>query len=111
MPQPRHLRSAPITEALVDVRIKLPPAVDLPALEKLHHEVARDYPKKDTMKFAQMHLSLGETASGKLHQNDLGYRFTSATGQHIVQFRLSADLAGGVARGGVQCPDSFSRDV
>ena len=41
-----HLRNAPIVEALVDIRVKLPPDVDVIKLESIGGLISNQYPKK-----------------------------------------------------------------
>jgi len=46
MVAPRHLDKAPITEALVDIRVKLGPETDLSTLQSVCALVAKEYPEK-----------------------------------------------------------------
>ena len=47
MPKPRHLRNAPITEAIVDVAVKLAPEVGLQTLEGIHEDIREGRCRKD----------------------------------------------------------------
>ena len=46
MSQHPHLNNAPITEALIDIRVQQSKDFDLDKLEDLHNEISSDYPKK-----------------------------------------------------------------
>lgn len=82
----------PITEALLDIRCKLPPEVSLDNLATLHEAIRDRYPNKRTRMSWQARVEIrppGEAqvvapSSGKPD----GYHFLSADGKRIVQARL-----------------------
>lgn len=82
---------APITEALLDIRVRLPDKIGLDELEGLHTQIQDAYPNK-----RQRHRFHGELrvegrnapALGAVSGGALGYVFSDAGGQRIVQARL-----------------------
>src|SRR5881409_174705 len=86
----RHLRNAPITEALIDFRAKLPagfrPEGFRPAAEKLRQQlpiVEEMRSMEAVLEVKQGAISTSETSRSELR----GYIFRSADGVNIAQFR------------------------
>ena len=51
MARNRNLKTAPITEALIDIRVKLPSELGLPKLDFIHSFFEKEYPiKKERIK-------------------------------------------------------------
>ena len=65
--------NAPITEAVIDIRVELPASVNLDDLERLHDQVSERYPAK-----------VKRTAS----QTQVGFAFHTADDRQICQFRM-----------------------
>lgn len=91
MSQVTRFPNAPITEALLDIRAKLPSEVSLAKLATFHDSVREQYPAKQERVRWQggIHFEPGgipeiRPASG----GPDGYRFTSTDGKQIVQARL-----------------------
>lgn len=91
MIEPRHLPNAPIKEALIDFSVTLPQAVGLDALEDLYVSVTKDYPTKKTLHHSQIGLHLEKDLAPRptLDHNVIGYRYESADGARIAQFRTN----------------------
>lgn len=82
---------APLTEALVDIRVQLPDTVTLETLETLHDRIQRDYPKKNARRKWQGQVQFKENGEPIATSKDLGvdgYFFTSEDHKQVVQFRL-----------------------
>lgn len=86
-----HLENAPIVEAIVDVRVKLPPDIDIIKLESIEKLIFKQYPKKKKRirfegKFdvREGKLPLHEGTPARVD----GYIYTSEDEKHIVQARL-----------------------
>lgn len=86
-----NISKPPIREALVDIRFNFGNnKPDYRVFEKLHDQIKADFPKKQVLKWGQFSLDMKadnknpviETSSG-----ENGYRFDSADGTRIVQFR------------------------
>lgn len=87
---PEVFPKAPITEALIDIRVKLPGSVSLVDLEKLHDHIRDEYPDK---KARTMWEGTFETRNEKdpLQKAQFridGYALTSPDGRQVVQYRL-----------------------
>jgi uncharacterized protein (TIGR04255 family) len=82
---------APITEALIDIRVQLPDTVTLENLEAPHSLIQSDYPKKKTRRKWQGEVQFKEDSAPVATSKDLGidgYFFTSEDDKQVVQFRL-----------------------
>lgn len=81
----------PITEALLDIRCKLPPEVHLSSLAILHDAIRDRYPNKRERKSFEANIQINPEGQMEVlappGQPD-GYLFTSADGRQIVQARL-----------------------
>lgn len=86
-----HLPRAPITEALIDLRVDLPEDISLERLGTMHEEVSADYPnKRDRIEHhAALRLTRSEGAQ-LAHQSYKvnGFVFESVDGTQVVQARL-----------------------
>ena len=91
MPAPRHLANAPITEAILDLRVKLPTDLGVEKLKAARDRVARGYPKLTERRRVEGHVRF---SAGKppdqvaLDKGPDGYLFASTDGKQVVQFRL-----------------------
>jgi len=81
---PRYLR-APITEALIDLRVELPPKVAISDLERLESQLP-DYPKKFPHIEISMAVEPGKTTNTQMLQ---GYLFRNTDDKQIVQYRMN----------------------
>ena len=88
-----HLRNAPITEAVVELRISPRgplPRTDIGQLSSLPREHAERYPRSLPVHTAKFGFSVQEGQPTVAQPQDLGvyaYRFESADGKQIVLFR------------------------
>jgi uncharacterized protein (TIGR04255 family) len=83
-----HYENAPITEALIDIRVDLPASVtQLQALESVHDQVKSKYPgkKKGIQVFGQ--FSGGDAVGASASQTLTGFAFNSDDGKQIIQSR------------------------
>ena len=86
-----HLENAPIVEALVDIRVKLPPEVDIIKLESIEKLISTQYPKKK--KRIKLEGTFGVREGEHPEHKDTpaqvdGYIYASEDEKHIVQTRL-----------------------
>ncbi len=81
---------APITEALIDIRVQLPGNVSLADLENLHTQIKHEYPDKKTRSRWEGTVELkSEKEPLKTTQYQIdGYLFTTSDGKQVVQYRL-----------------------
>jgi uncharacterized protein (TIGR04255 family) len=83
-----HYENAPISEALIDIRVNFPNALSLEALEALHASIKDDYPRKEKRFYVEGQFSMGEAVGAVATRTQIGYAFSSADGKQIVQARL-----------------------
>ena len=91
MSRSEHLRKAPITEALIDIRATLPAHIKLRDLEKVCGELSDRYPNCRERRSFKGRLSFGEASPPALSvecEGPDGYLMTSKDGLQIVQARL-----------------------
>jgi uncharacterized protein (TIGR04255 family) len=87
----RHLQNAPIREAIIDLRVKLPSGITHEKLATLQESIKDQYPGKKYRRESQFAIKIkeGEPVKGVLkNEGVLGYLFLSADNTQIVQFRL-----------------------
>ncbi|MBI4589263.1 MAG: TIGR04255 family protein [Candidatus Rokubacteria bacterium] len=82
--------NAPITEALLDVRIKLPSFVDLSRLATFQDAVEDRYPQRRERSSWQAGFQIKDGSVEVMRPSGRpdGYLFTSADGRQMVQARL-----------------------
>jgi len=91
MPNPRHLSNAPITEALIDIRVKLPTELGVETLNSIHNSIVTKYPKRRERKQWKGRIELKEGEIPKqlgAFKGIDGYLFTSEDDKQTVQVRL-----------------------
>lgn len=87
----RHLEKAPITEAIIDLRVILPSNFDAQEFSKLSEEIAARYPKKEPRKLftGSFGVQEGKPFIGPTEDKGIqGYFYKSEDERNIVQFRL-----------------------
>lgn len=90
MAQYRHLKNAPINEALIDLRVKLPEdkrKVDL--LEKMHDQIKDRFPEKKQQIEHRLEFHSGPPTTEKKTTDHVGYRFASEDGLWVVQATIN----------------------
>jgi uncharacterized protein (TIGR04255 family) len=84
-----HYSRSPLTEAVIDIRAKLPDDVSLDVLAKAQSELETDYPSRRDQIFLEGELSLDPDAPPAIgSRTQLGYIFSSDDGRHVFQARL-----------------------
>ena len=87
----RHLNNAPITEAILDIRLKLPTNVKSSTFLSLHPQIAQRYPGKQERRRweGQIVIAGSQAPKTKSTVGEVdGYLFRSADDKQIIQFRL-----------------------
>ncbi len=84
------LKNAPITEALIDIRVKLPSTTDVKAIDSLFEKIKNRYPVRQEHRVSEFSFQLkpGEDPVKAAKQRVNGYRYVSADQKQIVQARL-----------------------
>lgn len=84
------LSKAPIREALIDLRVKLPSDCDVKRIDSLYEKVNEKYPEKREQRQSQLHFEL--KPSSELVQSVplkiTGYHYVSKNKDEIFQARL-----------------------
>jgi uncharacterized protein (TIGR04255 family) len=83
-----HYENAPITEALIDIRVELPATTKgLQALESVHDRVKDRYPGKSKRIYLSGQFSAGDEVGASASQTPMGFAFNSEDGKPIFQAR------------------------
>ena len=84
----RLYSKAPIIEAIIELRVKLPEGVNLTRLEQCGIEESQAYPNKKQTTVAMSQMELGESFSTSTSTKQLGFIFKSADEKQVFQARL-----------------------
>jgi uncharacterized protein (TIGR04255 family) len=84
---PIQYENAPITEALIDIRVDLPASVTLGDIERLHDQLASRYPAKVKRVYLQSMLTTGVEPALATTQTQTGFAFHTSDNTQICQFR------------------------
>lgn len=89
MIEKRHIPTAPIKEALIDIQVALPEKVTTEALNSKYAQIADRYPKHETLQRGEfgLHRDAGHPTRVTIDHTVVGYRYTSDDGRRVVQFR------------------------
>jgi uncharacterized protein (TIGR04255 family) len=82
-----HYENAPITEALIDIRVQLR-TTGLHTLESIHERIKTHYPGKTKRDYVEGVFSAGEAIGASAKRTTIGFAFSSEDGKQIVQARL-----------------------
>jgi uncharacterized protein (TIGR04255 family) len=91
MPQPRHLSNAPITEAIIDFRVKLSAEISIETLNSIHASIIQKYPKRRERKQWRGRIELKEALLPNpipAFKGTDGYLFSTEDDKQTVQVRL-----------------------
>ena len=81
--------NAPITEALIDIRVEPLSQSMRPALSELYEQVKLQYPDRQEQFVVGAQLSFGSEVTTQASQSPLGFAFRSKDGKQIFQARLN----------------------
>lgn len=87
---PRKLNNAPIKEAVIDFRTTLKEEIDVEKFDAAYDAISEQYPKKEILLRGKFGVQFEEkkAVSTTVDSNQTGYRYTSADGKYVVQFRI-----------------------
>ncbi len=89
MARQRHLNNAPITEALIDLRVKLPVETqDAKLILSLHERIRERFPHEKEIQHVEYRFESGPPQKEKTTSSHIGYRYDSADGRQVIQARL-----------------------
>ena len=87
------LKNAPITEAIVDIRCKLPQDFDVNQFKSIGNKISSDYPIEKVFKIQRAEIPIGgdfeEGEQNVKTRGELrGYIYESSDGTKVVQLKL-----------------------
>ena len=93
MARERHLTKAPITEALIDIRVKLPADKQNPTLIKaltteIQKQFPGQFPEEKELRDLQMMFEVGPPQRQETKSSHVGYRYDSKDGKRVIQAKL-----------------------
>lgn len=83
-----HYKKAPITEALIDIRVEPPSDLRFEDLQAFKKHVSSDYPRDETRSLAQGIIQFGPSLQASATQKPWGLVFRNASNNQVVQVRL-----------------------
>lgn len=90
MATPRHLTRAPITEALIDIKVTLPQHTrSLETLAILEDRFRDHYPDKKTIHVVAYKFPAIPTQPGESTSKEVGFRYTSKDNLQVIQAAVS----------------------
>lgn len=88
MQEQPHFSKAPITEALIDLRVSLSENVSLSQIEELGAVITSNYPSKENMVIGHFTFQLAAEFKAERTERFSGLKFTSEDRRRILQARL-----------------------
>jgi uncharacterized protein (TIGR04255 family) len=84
------LKNAPITEALIDIRVKLPSTIDVESIDNIFERIKGRYPVRQEQRVAEFSFELkpDKDPLNASKQRIHGYRYLSTDHKQIVQARI-----------------------
>lgn len=86
--QQTHYSKAPITEAVIDLKVNSAPDANLSALEGLAGSLQQDYPKRQELMTIQGQFQGGQSVAATASQSRTGYLYLSEDKKQILQAKL-----------------------
>ncbi|MFQ5592223.1 MAG: TIGR04255 family protein [Phycisphaerae bacterium] len=84
----RHYPNAPITEAIIDLRVELPKQVTVANLDTIHAREEAAYPDKKNRNLVVGQMHVGGEVAAAASSKHIGYLFTGADKKQVFQVRL-----------------------
>jgi uncharacterized protein (TIGR04255 family) len=93
MARERHLNKAPITEALIDIRVKLPadrqdPTCIKSFTQNINKPFPGQFPEEKELRDVQMKFEIGPPPRQETQSSHVGYRYDSKDGKRVIQTKL-----------------------
>jgi len=83
-----HYKNAPITEALIDIRVELPAEFGFEQLQGMKKLVAAEYPRDETFTMAMATISLLPEVQASTQHKKMGLKLWSVGDKQVFQARL-----------------------
>ncbi len=85
----RHYSRAPITEAIIDLRVTLPDGFSVDDLANIHSHITDRFPTREPIHTASLMFQSGPSIKIDANQEHHGFLFRSEDGLRILQAKLS----------------------
>lgn len=87
----RHLKSAPIKEAIIEFQVELPEQITIENLKQMSSKLTSDYPNISQLVKGRVGIQVNEGAPIQTEYDHTieGYRFTSSDDGKVLQIRLN----------------------
>jgi len=83
------LKDPPITEALVDIKVKLPETIHSRKIDSIHESIKENYPQKQEQRKSEFRFEPQADEQVKVSENRIyGYRYIASDQRQILQARL-----------------------
>lgn len=83
------LKNPPITEALIDLRVRLPETVDSRKIDSIYESIKEDYPQKQEQRKSEFRFGPQADEQVKVSENRIyGYRYIASDQRQMLQARL-----------------------
>lgn len=89
MQESRHYSRAPITEAIIDLKVTLPEGFSVDDLENIHAHISDHFPIKEPIHAASLLFQPGPSIKIDASKAQHGFLFRSGDGLRIFQATLS----------------------
>ena len=83
-----HYENAPITEALIDIRVELAPQLRFEDLQAFRKHLGSDYPREETRALAEGMFQFGPQVQASAKQKPWGIVYFNASNNQVLQVRL-----------------------
>lgn len=83
-----HYKNAPITEALIDIRVELPAEFGFEELQGIKSLVAELYPREETINMTAATISFGPEGQTSAQHKKMGLKLWGAGDKQVFQARL-----------------------
>jgi uncharacterized protein (TIGR04255 family) len=88
MTERAHYSRAPITEAVIDLRVTRSEEFTIEDLARIRDAVADRYPRQEGVYARQVNISVGEPGQIETLHQQIGFRFSDQSGRQILQARM-----------------------
>lgn len=83
-----HYFKSPIVEALLDIRVELPPDVKLDDLQRIHDRISDLYPNREEQLLFKAEITGGASVSATANQSQVGYLYSSESRTKVLQIKM-----------------------
>jgi uncharacterized protein (TIGR04255 family) len=89
MKSSRHYTKAPITEAIIDLRVQLPEITTVADIRHCYEEEEKVYPQRNELNLTFGQIEVGPRISTATSSQQIGFRFASDDQKYVFQARLN----------------------